>query len=411
VTYAAEHGVDVDVRATGHGAQVVTRPTVLVHTGRLDELVVDPAGRVRIGAGVCWARVIEAAAAHGLAGLAGSSPGVGVVGYLTGGGMGPVARTFGFASDHVTAIEVVTGDGEIRRATATENEDLFWGLRGGKGALGIVTAVEMDLPAVAEIFGGALYFAGGDIPAVIERWREWSQQLPEQASTSVAILRLPPLPHVPPPLAGQVAVAVRFAWVGDPAEGAAVFQPMRDVATPVLGDVGMMPYAAIGAIHADPVDPMPFHESTVLLRELPPEAVGALLELVGPEAECPQVIVELRLLGGAVARPGRHASAMCHRDAAYTLMTIGIGVPPVREATVAHAAQVLACVGPWSTGHRLPNFGAGADPAGPAGAYDEQTLARLAELAVRYDPRGVLSAARPLRDLAGPTIPAQAGPA
>ena len=148
-----------------------------------------------------WQRVLDAAGAHGLAALAGSSPGVGVVGYTTGGGVGPLARTLGLASDRVRAFDVVTGDGELRRATRDEHPDLFWALRGGKGALGVVTAIEFDLLPIPEIHAGALYFDGSHAAAVLGRWVDWSAALPPQATTSLALMQLPSMPGVPEPLA------------------------------------------------------------------------------------------------------------------------------------------------------------------------------------------------------------------
>ncbi|MEX5633651.1 FAD-binding oxidoreductase [Parafrankia sp. FMc2] len=402
VRFADSHDLALEVRATGHGALAHDRRSLLVHTGRLQELVINPVTRrARVGAGVRWQQVLDAAAAHGFGALAGSAPHVGVVGYLTGGGLSPVARTYGFGSDLVTAFEVVTGDGELRRATATENTSLFWALRGGKGALGIVTAVEFELLDVAEIYGGCLYFDGADAERVISAWRVWSASLPEQATTSLAVLRLPAMPAVPPPLAGRCTVAVRFAWVGDPADGERVAGPINTLASPILGGLGVLPFNALGMIHADPVDPMPVHERSVLLRELPQDAVDTLLALAGPQADCPQVIVELRLLGGALARAPREPSAICHRDAAYAALTIGIAAPPVVAATTGHAAAVMAALDPWSGGISTPNLGASTDPAIVALKYDAATLARLATLTASYDPNARMVAADPVRAAAG----------
>lgn len=151
-------------------------------------------------------------APFGLAGLNGSASDVGIVGFTTGGGVGPLARTHGLASDRVRAFEVVTGEGEVRRATPDEHPDLFFALRGGKGAAGIVTAVEFDLIRLPEFYGGALYFDGEDAPQVISAWRTWAADLPEQANTSFVLLRLPPLDVTPPPLAGRLTIGVRFLW-------------------------------------------------------------------------------------------------------------------------------------------------------------------------------------------------------
>lgn len=393
VRYAAEQGLRVAVQRTGHGALPVGEDTLLVHTGGLDELRVDPLRRrARVGAGVLWRQVGDAAAAHGLAPLAGSAPGVGVVGMLTGGGIGPLSRTHGLAADRVTAFELVTGEGRQLRVTAQEHPDLFWGLRGGKGALGIVTAVELDLLPVAEIHGGTVYFDGSDAAAVLHAWRAWSAGLPEHANTSVALLQLPDRPTVPPPLAGRLTVAVRFTSTAGDDEAARVLAPIRAAATPLIDTVTRMPTAAIGSVHADPVDPMPVHDGSTLLRELPADSVDALLALAGPGSGSPQAVVELRRLGGALSRPGAHPSAYDHRDAAYHLFVVGVLAPPVAAAVPAHTAAVLAALRPAATGAVLANFASAADRGLSPVCYRPQTLARLSALAARHDPAGVLAA-------------------
>ncbi|WP_250030196.1 FAD-binding oxidoreductase [Paractinoplanes maris] len=392
VRFAAATGRAVAVQATGHGLVTTLDGAILVHTGRLDECVVHPEGWARAGAGVRWQQVLDAAAPHGLAPLCGSAPGVGVVGYTTGGGLGPVARTFGWASDRVRAIEIVTGDGVPRRATAVDEPELFWGVRGGKGALGIVTALEFDLVPLASVYAGALYFAGADTSAVVHRWSQWSSALPAEATTSLALLQLPPMPDVPEPLAGRFTVAVRFAWTGTPESGEAVLAPMRAVAAPLIDAVRTIPYASIGLVHADPAGPMPVIEETDLLTSLPAEAVDALLAVAGPDARSPQVMVELRRLGGALAATPPHPSALCHWDAAFVLTVIGVPVPPIADAIVPHAAAVRSALAPWATGGALPNHGAAAGAERIARSYDPETLARLTLLAERYDPANVLRA-------------------
>ena len=178
VRFAAEHGLRVTPQATGHGPMAELVTELLVTTKRLDEVVVHPEGWARVGAGVKWLRVVEAAAPYGLAPLSGSITDVGVVGYTTGGGLGPMARTYGLAIDKVRAIEVVTGDGVLRRVTPTEHPELFFALRGGKGMLGIVTAIEFDLVHQPMFYGGSLWFDGADAATVIERWRDWSDRPP-----------------------------------------------------------------------------------------------------------------------------------------------------------------------------------------------------------------------------------------
>jgi hypothetical protein len=392
VRFAGNHGLPVAVQATGHGIAATLDGALLVHTGALDECsihVEDGAGWARIGAGVQWERILTEAGRHGLTGLCGSAPDVGVVGYTTGGGVGPMARTFGLNSDKVSAFDVVTGDGELRRVTADQEPDLFWGLRGTKGALGIVTAMEFDLIDLPEFYGGALYFAGSDAAAVLHAWKGWSDALPLTGTTSFALLQLPPLEFVPPPLAGQFTVAVRFAWAGDAASGEVALAPMRTAGTVVLDGIGMLPAEQIGMVHADPVDPMPVVEGTDLLTDLPPAAIDALLSVAGPAAGSPQVIVEVRQLGGAVASGGAVPDAVSRRStAAYNLMTVGVPMPDPAPI-VAHGLQVRAALAPWATGHALPNWAAGDSPERLARSYDAATLARLTAVAEQYDPKAV----------------------
>jgi FAD binding domain len=390
VRFAGAAGLPVAVQATGHGIAGPLDGALLIHTGRLDECVVHPDGWARVGAGVRWQQVLDAAAPYGLGALAGSAPNVGVVGYTTGGGLGPVARTYGWASDLVRAAEVVTGDGELRRITP--GHELFAALRGGKGAVGIVTALEFDLLPQESVYGGALWFDGSAAETVLHEWRGWSAALPEQATTSVALMQLPPLPMVPPPLAGRPTVTVRYAWTGSTSDGSDALAALRAVATPIADTIGTLPFAAIGAVHTDPVEPMPVHEETDLLHSLPAEAIDALLAVAGPGAGSPQLMVELRQLGGALARAPRHPDVLCHRGAAYNLTVIGAMVPPVAAMVPGHGAAVRAALAPWATGGALPCFAAGTGAERLARSYDPATLATLTALAATYDPGNVLRA-------------------
>ncbi|BBY17131.1 FAD-binding oxidoreductase [Mycolicibacterium litorale] len=398
VRFAAARGLQVTVQSTGHGATGVDEATILIVTSGMTACTVDALNRTaRVGAGVRWQQVLDAACPYGLAPVVGSAPGVGVVGFLTGGGIGPLVRTVGASSDHVRAFELVTGTGAVLRVTPDEHADLFWGLRGGKATLGIVASVEFDLLPIPEFFGGAVYFDGGDAPAVLRAWADWCGGLPETVNTSIALQQLPPLPGVPEPLAGRLTVAVRYAALGDVAEAERILAPMRSVAPPVMDTVGVLPYAAIGAVHADPVDPMPVHEDHTLLHSFDPAAAEALLAVAGPGAESVQVIVEVRHLGGALAREPRHRSALCHRDAAFALTTIGALMPPIAEVVPVHAAAVLGALGRWSTGGQLPNFAPSMDPGRAARVYTEDARHWLAALAERYDPARVFRTGQVVR--------------
>lgn len=387
VRFAARHGIRVTPQATGHGPMAALTTELLVTTKELDEVTLHPEERwARVGAGVKWLKVVEAAAPHGLAPLSGSITDVGIVGYTTGGGLGPMARTYGLAIDKVRAIEVVTGDGELRRTTPTEHPELFFGLRGGKGMLGIITAIEFDLVEQPRFYGGSLWFDGADAPAVIDAWRAWSGELPEEGTTSFALFQLPEMEGVPPMLAGRLTLSVRFVWTGSAEDGERWFAAMRAAAPVILDDVSDKPYAAIDSVHTDPLDPTPAFEAGDVLTDFPAEAVDALLALTGPGVPSPQILVEVRQLGGAFARPGEHPAAFASRAAAYSLLLVGISeIPGVED----HSAAVLEAMAPWVGGHRLPNFTF--TPEEYVDAYDEVTLARLRRAVRTYDPDGVMT--------------------
>lgn len=164
VRFATEHSLPVHVQATGHGTYDTIENGMLLITRRLDTLVIDPDSRIAtIGAGLTWASVMERAAEHALAPVTGSSTGVGAIGFLLGGGLGPLSRTFGFAADWVRSFRVVTADGNAVTASASENQELFWALRGGKVGLGIVTEARMELIPLSSLYGGGLFFEGENI--------------------------------------------------------------------------------------------------------------------------------------------------------------------------------------------------------------------------------------------------------
>ncbi|MPZ23719.1 MAG: FAD-binding protein, partial [Dehalococcoidia bacterium] len=303
VRYAAANGLPIGVQATGHGIVNTFEGGVLVTTSRLSEVSCDPrSGRARVGAGVRWGEVIRAAAEHGLAPLSGSSPTVGVVGYTLGGGFGLLGRKYGYAADHVHRIEVVTADGELRTASADENSDLFWALRGGKGNFGIVTAIEFTLFPLPEFYGGALTYPGARAAELLPAYRDWAASVPEEMTSSIAIMRLPPIPDIPEPLRGQFITWIRISYAGDAEKGAALVEPLRRLSPAILDTVHAMPYTESWSIHMDPVDPLPAHDGALALSELSDGAIDAFLERVGPGAECSLLMAELRQMGGALAR-------------------------------------------------------------------------------------------------------------
>lgn len=366
---------------------------LLIDTRHLDALSIDPvAGTATVQAGVPWRQVIDAAAPFGLAPLNGSASSVGAVGYTLGGGLPVMARTFGFAADHVRALDVVTADGQLRRVDADTEPDLFWGLRGGGGNLGIVTAMTIDLVALPTVHAGGIFYPAAHIPTVLQAWREWCPQLPETITTSIAILRLPPAPELPEPLRGQTVAHLRFCAVHTASDEATrLLAPMRAAAPALLDTLADMPYTAIDAVHMDPDHPIPFCQRGLLLHDITADTIQALLTVAGPQARVPLVVCELRQLGGALHRPPAGGNAVGGRDAAYGLSVVGLLTPDTAGIAPATVDATLATVGPWATGHTMLNLhGTIGDAADRTRPWDADTYHRLADLVARHDPTGLL---------------------
>ena len=390
VRFAAEHGLAIAVLATGHQAIVPADGAVLITTSRMATIAVDPEARtVRIEAGVRWQQVVDAAAEHGLAPLNGSSPLVGVVGFTLGGGLSPtMGRAFGWAADHVRAVDVVTADGELRHSTPDTEPDLFWALRGGKSNFGVVTALEFALFPVTRLYAGGLFFAGEHTAQLLHAYREFAATAPDEMTTSIALLRLPPLPFVPEPLRGRFTIHVRVSFLGSMRNGQRLIAPLRDAAPVLIDTVDELPYSRFAEIHADPVDPAPFLERTALIQRLTPETVDTLVELAGPDADCPVAFVELRQLGGALSRPPELANAVGNRDAAFAFWIVSIGMPQDAAIPMGYADTLLDRLAPWCTDGKYLNFMSTEDTSVEQvrPAYSTETYQRLQSVKATYDP-------------------------
>ena len=386
VRFANDEGLPVAVQATGHGA-AASVGSVLVSTKGMQGVTVDPsARRAWVRAGVRWRSVIDAAVPHGLAPLSGSSSGVGVVGYTLGGGMGHLARRHGFAADHVRSVEMVTADGERRTVTDATDPELFWAVRGGQSRFGIVTALELDLFPVPWFFGGAMIFTGPAIADVLHAWSNWAPTMPEDVTTSVALLRLPPTDEVPPPLRGVVSLAVRFGFAGTAEQGTALLAPLRTVATPVLDSIGPMSFAAVDGIHMDPPEPLPAVFRGALLGSMSTDLVDRLLAVAGPGVDVPLAAVEMRLMGGALGREAAIPNAVAGRDGAYSLSVVAPAPPPLATVAPVVTAQVVGALQPWATSSSLVNFAGHGTEHEQDSAWSPDALERLRRVKATVDP-------------------------
>jgi FAD/FMN-containing dehydrogenase len=391
VRFAAERGMPVAIKATGHQIVLAERGAVLINTRRMNRVTIDAERRTaRVEAGVIWRQVIDEAARYGLAAASGSAPHVGVVGYHLGGGLSPIAgRSRGYASDGILSMELVTADGTVRQVTPEREPDLFWALRGGKGNFGVVTALEFELFPMSRLFGGGLYFPGERLAEVLDGWRDWVPGLPEEMTSSLGVQRLPALPDLPEPLQGAFVLHLRVAYLGAADEGERLLAPMLAAAPVVFGAVAEMPSTAVGMVHMDPPDPLPYYDRTVSLRALPAQAAAALVEVLGPESDSPLVNFEIRSLGGALDREPSVPDAVPTRGIPFVAFGFGVGGPDQADFMRGHLAKVVGALEPWSDEHLMPNFLSSDEATTPrtmADVYGAERFQRLTAVKRVYDP-------------------------
>ncbi len=393
VRFARENGLVVNVQATGHGAESPFGGGILINTSRLDSVSVDSVARLAtVGAGVRWGAVVAAAADVKLAPITGSSPTVGVVGLITGGGLGPLARSHGFASDYARGFTVVTGTGEVVEATADENPDLFWALRGGKDGLGIVTEARIALVELEQLYAGSLIFAEEHIETVARAWVEWTTTAHDDVTTSIAVARFPDFELVPPPLRGRTLLVMHFTYPGDAATGEALAAPLRAAAPVYLDALGVLAARDVAQIHNDPTQPGPGWATGGLLSTIDQDFVTAWLGVVGAGRQVPAVMAEVRHLGAATLTDVPEGSAAGGRPAHYTLTFIGAPNPDLFDGPVPAAADaLLAAVGPWLSPETNVNFIGRHRPGQTGAPWSPATASRLAAVRERYNPDGVLA--------------------
>jgi hypothetical protein len=396
VDAACRLGLRVAPQSTGHNPAPLgdLADTILLRTGALRGVTVDPLRRVaRVESGAWWADVTDAVARHGLAALAGSSPDVGVAGYLLGGGLSWLARSHGLAANAVVGIEVVTADGRLRRVDHAHDADLFWALRGGGGSFGVVTALEIRLFPITAVQAGALFFDLDRAHDVLHGWRTWTADLPEAVTSCARVLHLPPLPELPPALAGRSFAVVEVVSQLDETATDALLAPLRALG-PNLDTVHRTPMTELSALHMDPPGPTPGLGDGALVQRLDEAAVDAFLDAtlaVGPTL----LSVELRALGGAVRRPARDGGAVAGFDADAALFAVGIVPDDTAGPRVRLALDtVRAALAPHLSRRSYLNFSE--EPRDEAELFGA-ARDRLRTVKAAYDPHDLIRANHPVR--------------
>ena len=397
VDFARANGMQVAAQRTGHNAAPLGAldDVILVKTDDLKGVEIDAERRVaRVGAGSKWGDVVPPASDLGLAALHGSTPDVSVAGYSLGGGVGWYARKLGLSTNSIAAIELVTADGRLRRVDADSDADLFWALRGGGGNFGIVTALEVELYSIPDIYAGVLFFPWERSSEVLHAWLEWTATVPDEVTSVGRILQFPPLDEIPEPLRGGKFAIVEAVYMGDEASGSDLLKPLRDLG-PAMDTFAMVAPADIAELHMDPPQPVPYIGEGQMLGPLDGEAIDRFVAAAGPESGSPLVSAEIRHVGGALSRPQPHHGALSTFDADY--LTFAVGMVLNEEMYRAHRSQLARlreALGPYDNDRSYLNFAE--RRIDPARFYTPSVYRRLREVKRAFDPADLFRANHPI---------------
>jgi FAD/FMN-containing dehydrogenase len=354
VRRARDEGRRIVVLSPRDAAPADAGDAIVVSTDHLNRVEIDAdMWRARVEAGALWRDVALPASELGLAPLAAQAGDSPVVPDTLHGGVSWLARLHGLACNSITAVELVTPDGELVRADFANEPDLFYALRGGGEQLGIVVAVELLLHPVAQLYAGALMWPIERADEVLRRWRDWARTAPVELTSVARLLRLPDDDGVPAPFRGRAFVAIEAAYAGCADAAEAYLDHLRHL-QPELDTFTTMPPAGLLALHGD-VEPVDGHRvgGHLLLGTLPDAAIEALMAAAGPDSGTTVGSVEIRQLGGAVGAEARYAGAAPCVDAEFVAVAVGVAHDGDDDEVARATSAALAHLEPWSAGDPL----------------------------------------------------------
>ncbi|MDH2430323.1 FAD-binding oxidoreductase [Sphaerisporangium sp. TRM90804] len=384
IAFARDNGIELAVRGGGHSnaGHSITEGGIVLDVRNLSEIEIDVEGRTAwAGGGTTAGAYTAAVGEHGLATGFGDTGSVGLGGITLGGGIGFLVRKHGLTIDNLLAAEIVTADGELRRVDADTYPDLFWAIRGGGGNFGVVTRLKYKLHPLEQIIGGLLVLPG--TPEVIAGFVAAADAAPEELSTIINIMPAPPMPFLPEEQHGKVVVLALVAWSGDIEAGEEALAPFRALATPYADFVQPMPYSGMFP-EEDAGQPTAAAE-TMFIDHVDLDVAATIVQHL-ENSDASLRAVQLRVLGGAMARVPADATAFAHRNSKIMTNVAcfwdGPDDRPIREAWVADLAGALL----QSDQGAYVNFLGNESEERVRAAYPGDTWTRLREIKSEYDP-------------------------
>jgi FAD binding domain/Berberine and berberine like len=380
VCFARDHDLLVAVRGGGHSLPgfSVCDGGMVIDLSPMKGMCVDPVKRTAVAqAGLTWGDYDRETQAFGLASTGGVISTTGIAGLTLGGGIGWLMRKYGLSCDHLRAVDLVTADGQFLTASAAENADLFWGIRGGGGNFGIVTSFEYQLHPVGPVLAGMVLHALDRAKAVLRFYREFTLTAPDELTTYVFMLTTPE---------GVPVVAIMCCYCGELSTGEQVLRPLRQFGPPLADEIKPMPYQALQSILDDayPAGRCNYYKSHYISR-ISDELIDTMIEAFA-KVPSPMSALGFEQCGGAVRRVSVEDTAFRHRDAAYNIAILGEWADPATSAVnIQWVRDVASMTAPFSTGGVYVNF-LGEDGEEQVKAAYGSHFQRLVALKRKYDP-------------------------
>ncbi len=385
IQYAVDHDLKLSVRSGGHGFSGLSTNEGgliidLAHFNSV-ELLEEAQHLVRVGAGAKWGSVAEKLAEYGLALSSGDTSSVGVGGLTLGGGIGWLVRKYGLTIDSMVGADIVTADGRALHLSKQENADLFWAIRGGGGNFGVVTAFEFRAQPLKTVTGGMINYDLSEAKSALTKWVEVMRNAPEELNSTFILF-----PGFGPQMPAQLMVFLCYGGEDEAAAKVAI-QPLLELGTPTNQMIETKPYYKMLEEAMPPADIIPVSESG-FVRTLDAEVIETLAEHFGRPGT---PILQIRSLGGAVARVASDATAFAHRDyeAIFWMTTMMPATTPAEQATKARQ-EAWKPLKQFVTGAYI-NFLSAVDEDSVSTAYPAETYARLSSIKAAYDPNNVFN--------------------
>jgi FAD/FMN-containing dehydrogenase len=393
VTFAREQDLSVAVRSGGHSfaGYGTADGGIVVDLSRMREIEIDPVTRIaRVEPGLRWADVANEAQRYGLGLTSGDMGTVGVGGLTLGGGVGWMVRKYGLTIDNLLSVDLVTADGQFLRASADENPELFWAVRGGGGNFGIATSFTFRLHPAGMILGGATFYDAADAERIVRTAARYAAGAPDELTTMIMFMPVPPAPFIPAEKQFTPSVAILMVYAGDGEEGQRVTMPLRTLAEPIADIVAPMPYPAIFKLTEQGGARGNHHHRSMYVREVTDEALDALTA-AAQSARFPTAMTQIRILGGAMSRVPADATAFSHRDKQLMVSFFDGWVNSDEAVERMHGVdRMWESVRPYASGV-YANFLGNEGEERVREAYSERTYRRLAEIKQAYDPSNLFA--------------------